>query len=483
MKDSKLVSILKTFSKDEFKEFEKFIDSPFFSTGRNLKPLYIALKKFYPSFESPKFSYENIFSMLNKNVAYNAILIRRLFSDMIKMAEEYLLQKAMKDWFPMEKYAFLCLALDRKLLGKDTLEIAEKSDKLWEKYGIDSNFFRGKIHNELARVSAHLNMDQQIKVAQNVFNISDFFVTYFFSGISQCIKNMMANKDTFNIDYSQVNAYRLTRSLDIDKAIDIYKGKNENYAEITLMYMYEIKALLANHSDEPYFEFKKLFFKNFDKLSFSEKYDLFGSLTHCIIILMGKNYNKFTKELFEINKYKLLKGAYKHSESLYFPVIIFRAIFFTALNAEETAWARNFLAKYVDEVIPEHRDSLENICQAAIFIAEGKYEKAIDCMKNVTDDFISFNLDKRVLTLICFSELGYYENALSLLDASKHFLKNNKTVSAVNNIYYKKFFDIFAKLMKMYVSGDFEDSLAIKKHLVSNLPVPFSSWIMKKLDV
>lgn len=260
--------------------------------------------------------------------------IDKLFSDTLKTAEEYLFQKAMKDWFPQDKYAFLSLALDGKQLGKETLETAKKSDKLWDKYGIDSDFFRGKIHNERARVSAYLNMDQQIKVAENVFNLSDHLVTYFFSMISTCVKNMKANKSTFNIDHRQVNAYQFVKVLDIDKAISVYKGKKEKDAEITMMYLYELKALLTDYSDVPYSEFKKIFYKNFDKFSFSEKYDLFGSLTNCIMNLIVKNYDEFTKELFEINKYKLFKGAYKHSESLYFPVIIFRVIFFSALNAE-----------------------------------------------------------------------------------------------------------------------------------------------------
>src|SRR5437762_7687979 len=96
MKDSKLISILKTFSKEEFKEFGKFVDSPFFSKGRNLKPLYEALKKFYPSFEIPEFSAEKIFGMLHKNETYSAVLIRKLFSDMTRLAEEYLFNKTFR---------------------------------------------------------------------------------------------------------------------------------------------------------------------------------------------------------------------------------------------------------------------------------------------------------------------------------------------------------------------------------------------------
>src|SRR5205085_5044726 len=81
-----------TFSKAEFKEFEKFIDSPFFSTGRNLKPLYLSLKKFYPLFDNMNFTRENVFNEMFDGKPYNDTLMRRHISDMIKMTEEYIKQ-------------------------------------------------------------------------------------------------------------------------------------------------------------------------------------------------------------------------------------------------------------------------------------------------------------------------------------------------------------------------------------------------------
>lgn len=64
MQKSKLITLLKTFSKEEMKNFDKFISSPYFSRGRNLKPLYNVLKKYHPSFDSPHFTEEKIFNKL-----------------------------------------------------------------------------------------------------------------------------------------------------------------------------------------------------------------------------------------------------------------------------------------------------------------------------------------------------------------------------------------------------------------------------------
>jgi len=50
----KLIQLLSSFTKEEFKEFEKFILSPYFNSSRNLHPLYLALKKYYPNLSDLK---------------------------------------------------------------------------------------------------------------------------------------------------------------------------------------------------------------------------------------------------------------------------------------------------------------------------------------------------------------------------------------------------------------------------------------------
>ena len=60
MKNSKLINILKTFSPEEIKLFEKFLASPFHSSGKNCIPLFRSMKKYYPEFDTDKISYENL---------------------------------------------------------------------------------------------------------------------------------------------------------------------------------------------------------------------------------------------------------------------------------------------------------------------------------------------------------------------------------------------------------------------------------------
>ena len=90
MKDSKLIRLLKTFSKAEWKDFEKFAASPYFNKGRNYLPLLKALKKFYPGFESDKLTPENIYSSVYPSKKYNKNVVNTMASGLFLLAIEYI---------------------------------------------------------------------------------------------------------------------------------------------------------------------------------------------------------------------------------------------------------------------------------------------------------------------------------------------------------------------------------------------------------
>jgi hypothetical protein len=97
MKGSKLINILKTFSKEEMKLFEKFVASPYFNNGKNCAPLLKRLQKFYPDFDDEKLTNENIYKKLYPRKNFNKQVIWNLNSAMEKMAEEFIAQLGMRN--------------------------------------------------------------------------------------------------------------------------------------------------------------------------------------------------------------------------------------------------------------------------------------------------------------------------------------------------------------------------------------------------
>jgi hypothetical protein len=58
MREPHLVQMMKSFTKDELKDFEKFIASPYFNKGRNLTPYLKILIKILPGYSGQKHNQE-----------------------------------------------------------------------------------------------------------------------------------------------------------------------------------------------------------------------------------------------------------------------------------------------------------------------------------------------------------------------------------------------------------------------------------------
>lgn len=482
MQNSKLIQVLKTFTKDEWKGYEKLVASPFFNKGRNLMPFVKALKKFYPEFNNLKLTKEYVYTEVYKDRPYNNNTMKAVLSALHEMATEYLFQKTINGGFLQEKYLYLSFELDSRFLRNEALNFIIESDMLWEKYGIDEHYFRGKTYTEILKMSLLLNNDEQKLVTMHTLNKADYSTFYYISSITKALKNMIANKFTFNADYEKSDAYKFLKTIDIDSAIKIFKSKQSEYRSTILVYLYALKSLLIPGSEESYMSFRDLFFEGINEFSNNEKYDLFTTLTSVIQILSIGDYRRFSSELFGLYRLRLEKKAYKHEGSKYFPIIIFRSTFHSAVNAGEMKWAVDFTKKYINELNPVYRKSIKYLFEAMILTINNVYEEALGKLKNIHDDFIFVNFDKRALTIICLNELKFYENALSLLDASLHFLKNNKNISPHNRTIYGKFFQLIQKIIKMDTTGNYEDCERLRKYTISNLPIPFSKWLIGKLE-
>ena len=130
MHETRLIRILKTFSENEFKNFGKFIASPYFSTGRDVTPLYKVLKSHYPEFTGKGMEKEQVFSKLGKG-KYNEQLMRIMISDLYKLAVEYL-----RNMSAMEIQVQTKLMLTENALRRRLLFLAEQVNDVADGVGL-----------------------------------------------------------------------------------------------------------------------------------------------------------------------------------------------------------------------------------------------------------------------------------------------------------------------------------------------------------
>jgi len=86
--DLKLFKILRTFNPREFKNFGKFLNSPFFNESKKLISYYNFLKQYYPLFDINIHSLIKYFTKIYTNEEFNRKKLGDLSYQLDKLAED-----------------------------------------------------------------------------------------------------------------------------------------------------------------------------------------------------------------------------------------------------------------------------------------------------------------------------------------------------------------------------------------------------------
>ncbi len=100
MENSKLLVILRTLTKAELRELEKFISSSYFTTGRDCTELYGILKQSWPDFKGEKVQKKYVYESLYAGKTYgdkkSISVLSTISSELYRLVKEYLTYSGLK---------------------------------------------------------------------------------------------------------------------------------------------------------------------------------------------------------------------------------------------------------------------------------------------------------------------------------------------------------------------------------------------------
>lgn len=473
MKDSKLISILRTFTKEEFREFEKFLESPFFSYGRNLKPLYLILKTFYPGFDSEKFTSENVFGLIYKNRTFNSALLRKLVSDMTKEAEEFLLQTAVRK-HPYHNYVLKLNEYTERGLVKQF----EKYYNEAEKYVKNNSFSSGeenKLLNELhdIKINNYYERGLQNKLNEMIIESCTCLINSFFYNLINNLQSIYANDSSFGESGRKHIIHNFIANFNFDN----FAGtSNDPKIEIYNLYMHEVKGMSTKKT---ILELKKLLDRHKKIFHKTELYELYKGLTSMCIILKGKNSNstEYLNLLFEIYKDALNNYVLSNPSTGSIDLLRFRNVLHTALDISDTAWAEQFVKTYVKTLPRDQVSNLEHFFYGMIEYAKGNCEKALEYVSKLDQSQFVFMNDLKFLYLKCYYDLDHIESAISLVSSYRNYVSYNDSIPKDHKKYILDFLKKYRTLVNLksnYTRNAYDD-------LERELKESTDSWLYRRL--
>lgn len=438
MENLKIVEILKTFSPEEVKEFDKFLQSPYFKKERDVNSYFKIIRSYHPDFNDKNFTKEKIYGKLFKSTKKDSkkedATFRALNTELIRLCEEFIAMQT----FRQNKIVH-DIFLSEGLVKKHLIQRAEKNldavNKSIENIGFGPQYFKDKFdvaytREELTRVKDKRNIIYDVHKSEG-----ENLIYFFIAQISKVLLNLNTNKQVFNIEDNEIITNFL-KNINFENFLnDVPWQDSVIYKVITFYYnsiLISFKQLEKEDVRKYYFKLKQSYYEIFEHLSPLEKHSMATFLSNFCI-----DYNNqidFLKEGFEINKFRIENNIYKVPGLNIFPHIVFKQMLETALNLKEFEWAEKLILNHIADLKEEHREDLKNYSYALLYYGKGEHEKSLEYILNTDSKEVNFIIGLKSTQIKNYFELilkdkrneKYFENLLYSIDSCRHFLDNKK---------------------------------------------------------
>jgi len=471
MHQTKLVQILSRFEKNEIKQFEVFLASPYFNTSDKILNFYRILVQYYPTFDSPKLDKEKIYQELHKKPGFNVQTMRELSSDLFKLAKEYISQQQMKDKNIEANYQRHLWLVDRGLRKMTEQELALRNEML-DNYSLHCNDYYYQRwmadYNEFSHKTTAL-WDREHKIetkegehpihALNRYYVVSFFESYIFlTGLSK-----IYNKE---VDQSL--------AIHIVALAERYIGQGDLLIDI----YYNIYQLLYTREEKYYFELKSIFLRDDRSVPLEIRLEVSINLeNYCLQSIRNGNL-KFQYEIMEIFHFVIEHGIMLQNGEVSHR--FYQNVVTNGVDVGEIDWVETFMEKYRDQIALEFRESVYDYCMAYILFANRKFEEAlrITTAVGVFNEFTK--IDIKNLTARIHYELGMFDQLNTLLESYPYHLKS-EVMTASRRENHSLFFSFMKQLVSLkqrYSVGGWEK---INTDINQTLTFTNKPWFQQKM--
>lgn len=466
---SNIIQLLSIFSKEEMKEFEKFVKSPFHNNRAEVTRFFDSIKKFYPGFNQKDFTKEKIFYGLYSGDKYRDDVVRRLCSNLYNLGEEFAAyknfrqdsfnsEKSILDFFlsrNADKFYLKQISKIRKQLEDQVLRDPEyylKLSTIEEQYRV----FMLKYDPNYKKVSFNTQIDLMWK-----FLLSSMLRLYGFAEYE---------KFFFNKDYELKYKDELLK-------ISLESGfMNSKTVEI---YYLLLKLYDGNNNEELFNRIKVLIDGISGSFSKSECFHFYIHLFNYLNICKMNSDKDFSKEEFEISRKLVENDLLVHNGTI--DPGWFRGIFAKALNAGEIVFADKFIEKYKSMVSGEERESVVNHIYASLEIYKKNYDTALKYLEKAAYLHLNDKWSVKNMYLTVYYELNEYKLFFYTVDSIKHLISESGLWNDNLIIPIRNFLNISTKLFKKKI-GEADISLEELKHQTLNTKVRARKWLLDKIE-
>jgi hypothetical protein len=252
----------------------------------------------------------------------------------------------------------------------------------------------------------------------------------------------------------------------------------ETYPLIAIHY-YELMVNI-NSDESNYFKLKALKDKYIDKLDFTGKYNIFVNLNAFCIRMIKEGKKNYRNELLETDLEIMERDIYGSSD--YISYIYLHGVVRNAARLRDFKQAEKFISAYGDRLDPKHKHFAINYAKSEIYLEQKNYSKALDCLSRISIEYNREKQQVRNMIIKIYYETGSIENALSIIDSSRHFLLKEKQIPDGRKISASNFLRFSSQLINLKMKPNELKLNQLKCEIEKTGFFANKDWLFEKID-
>lgn len=437
MVESKLIFLLKTFKKSEWRRFREFLASPFFNKRKDLLAFYQCIEETAPLFAAEKLEKEVVFKKIYGQKAYDDKQMRYLMNYTLKAAEQFMGYQRFECSNQLDNYILEEL-VNRKLEkhSKRYFENISKKQKDKEEY-TDDRFYAQYKFMDIAN-KHFINQDLR-RDDQNLKLASEKLDTFYFYNKLKYSCEMLNRQSQFSSNYDLAFTKLLYNHL--EQSSEIQEPLIAIYAQI---YALSTKEDAKNNFEK----LKHLIREHNQYIPSTEKRHIYSfAINYCSRqIKHNKNPIYFVRECLALylvgiqQEFLFING--------YLSPWYFKNVVKLGFNLKRYDWTAAFIQDYHKKLAPTFQEDALHYNLADLAYRKGNHEKAQLYLLKVAYSDVFYTLGAKTMLLKIYYENNELESLLSLIASFSIYLKRNKKIGKNYRDTYLNFTSLLHQVTK-----------------------------------
>lgn len=462
MKKSKLIDLLSSFSKAEFKSFRDFIASPYFNKREELIPFYDYLLKYAPTFAENKVDRRKVYKALHPDIPYNEKELGYLMSYTTKLVEQFIsLQKyEQDDIFPV--YYLLTSLNERKLNKYYKQEDKKASSKAKLPVKKNGNYYY-KQHLLSDVASQHFLSQNQRKQDSNLQLASDYLDLFYLTTKLKYSCEMINNNIVLGTSYDP----KIVGVL--EKAMNNFSVDEE---PIIAIYNLIYNILNEKEPDTNFIALRGAIQKDISTLNVEDAHEIYQYAINICLRMIRKGKKEYVQSAFEL----YLEGINQEIffDKGYLSPWAYTNVIKLGLILKRYEWIEKFIHEKNEKLPESFRENAMHYNLAELYYSTKKFDKAVYHLNFVKFSDLVIHLGSREILAKIYYETDEDDALLSLIASFSIFLKRNKNMSANLKKPYLNFCDLLNQLMRKNP----KKMLMIREKILTTSPLASKSWLI-----